>query len=189
MSCVPTRACNASQAPLISPHAGRMSAPQRSSIARWMLGSTHGSRSGPPRMRTTIVIVGAAFLALSAPMSAGQSTPFRLTAVHRNLSYVTNGHPRQTLDLYLPTPPAVRTLEKPPANGYQMKLPLVIWMHGGAFFIGSKDDTVPLELLSQGYAVASIGYRLSGDAKFPAQVEDCKAAVRWLRANAARFLL
>lgn len=114
---------------------------------------------------------------------------FRLTAVHRNLSYVTNGHPRQTLDLYLPTPPAVRTWQKPPANGYQTKLPLVIWIFGGGFLVGSKDDTVPLELLSQGYAVASIGYRLSGDAKFPAQVEDCKAAIRWLRANAARFAL
>ena len=68
-----------------------------------------------------------------------------------------------------------------------MKLPLVIFVHGGAFVVGSKDDTVPLELLSQGYAVASIGYRLGTDAKFPAQVEDGKAAIRWLRANAARF--
>jgi acetyl esterase/lipase len=140
-------------------------------------------------MRTTIIIVAVTSLNLSVPMSAGQSTPFRLTAVHRNLSYVTNGHARQTLDLYLPSPPAVRTWEKPPANGYQAQLPLVIWIHGGAFLVGSKDDTVPLEFLSHGYAVASIGYRLSGDATFPAQVEDCKAAIRWLRANAARFAL
>jgi acetyl esterase/lipase len=140
-------------------------------------------------LRTTIVIVAVASLCLSIPTSAVQSTSFRLTAVHRNLSYVTSGHPRQTLDLYLPTPPAVRTWQKPPANGYQTKLPLVIWIFGGGFLVGSKDDTVPLELLSQGYAVASIGYRLSGDAKFPAQVEDCKAAIRWLRANSARFAL
>ena len=65
----------------------------------------------------------------------------------------------------------------------------MIWIFGGGFMVGSKDDTVPLELLAQGYAVASIGYRLSGDAKFPAQVEDGKAAIRWLRANAARFAL
>ena len=140
-------------------------------------------------MRTAIAIVAMTSLCLSVPTSASQSTTFRQTAVHRNLSYVTNGHPRQTLDLYLPTPPAVRTWEKPPANGYQTKLPLVIWIHGGAFLVGSKDDTVPLELLPQGYAVASIGYRVSSDAKFPAQVEDCKAAIRWLRANAARFAL
>jgi acetyl esterase/lipase len=57
------------------------------------------------------------------------------------------------------------------------------------FLIGSKEDTVPLELLSEGYAVASIGYRVSTDAKFPAQIEDCKAAIRWLRASAARFAL
>jgi acetyl esterase/lipase len=65
----------------------------------------------------------------------------------------------------------------------------VIWIFGGAFLVGSKDDTVPLEFLAQGYAVASISYRLSSDAKFPAQVEDSKAAIRWLRANAARFAL
>jgi acetyl esterase/lipase len=144
---------------------------------------------GSARMRIPIVIVAITSLCLSVLTSAAQSTPFRLTAVHRNLSYVTSGHPRQTLDLYLPTPPAVRTWQKPPANGYQTKLPLVIWIFGGAFLVGSKDDTVPLELLPQGYAVASVGYRLSSDAKFPAQVEDCKAAIRWLRANAARFAL
>ena len=140
-------------------------------------------------MRPTVIIVAFTSLWLSVPTSAVQSTSFRLTAVHRNLPYVTNGHQRQTLDLYLPTPPAVRTWQKPPAEGYQTKLPLVIWIHGGGFLIGSKDDTVPLELLPQGYAVASIGYRVSSEAKFPAQVEDCKGAIRWLRANAARFAL
>jgi len=129
------------------------------------------------------------FLLSLAVVSARAQQPFSLTTVHRNLSYVTNGHERQKLDLYLPSPPAVRTWEKPPTGGYKTKLPLIIWIHGGAWFIGSKDDTVPLELLSEGYAVASINYRLSRDAKFPAQIEDCKAAVRWLRANAARFAL
>ena len=65
----------------------------------------------------------------------------------------------------------------------------MIWIHGGGFLVGSKVDTVLLDLLSQGYAVASIGYRVSSVAKFPAQVEDCKGAIRWLRANAARFAL
>ena len=138
-------------------------------------------------MRLTVAVVTLLFLSIST--LARQPSPFRLTAVHRNLSYVANGHQRQRLDLYLPTPPAVRSWEKPPAGGYTTSLPLVIWIHGGAFLIGSKDDTVPLEFLSRGYAVASIGYRLGLDAKFPAQVEDCKAAIRWLRANAARFAL
>lgn len=48
---------------------------------------------------------------------------------------------------------------------------------------------MPSRLLSQGFAIASLDYRLSGDAVFPAALEDCKAAVRWLRAHAAEFNL
>lgn len=136
-----------------------------------------------------LIAVAFGLLLLSGATAAEQSTPFRLTAVHRNLSYVANGHERQTLDLYLPSPPAVRTWLKPPAGGYQTRLPLVVYIHGGGFLTGRKEDTVPLELLSEGYAVASIGYRVSSDAKFPAQVEDCKSAIRWLRAHAAEFAL
>ena len=94
-------------------------------------------------------------------------------AVHRDLAYVSGGHPRQVLDLYLPR-----------AAGPQ---PLIVWIHGGAFRMGSKGDRIPGEMLEQGYAIASLNYRLSQHARFPAQIEDCKAAVRWLRANAARF--
>jgi acetyl esterase/lipase len=60
-------------------------------------------------------------------------------------------------------------------------------VHGGAFRLGSKEDRVPLPYLAEGYAVASINYRLSQHALFPAQIQDCKAAVRWLRANAGHF--
>lgn len=97
------------------------------------------------------------------------------TIVHRDMAYVLNGHARQKLDLYLP--------EK---GG---NLPLIINIHGGAFKGGSKDQGVPLEFLNEGYAIASINYRLSQHAKFPAQIEDCKAAVRWLRAHAAEYRL
>jgi acetyl esterase/lipase len=93
----------------------------------------------------------------------------------RDIPYVTNGHPRQVLDLYLP--------EK------ENKTPLLIWVHGGAWLEGSKDDFVPQEYLAQGYAVASLNYRLSQHAIFPAQIQDCKAAVRWLRAHAERYHL
>jgi acetyl esterase/lipase len=55
---------------------------------------------------------------------------------------------------------------------------------------GSKRAPFPASLLLDGeYAVASISYRLSEEALFPAQIEDCKAAVPWLRANAARHHL
>jgi acetyl esterase/lipase len=53
--------------------------------------------------------------------------------------------------------------------------------------MGDKSDPYMFPLLSQGFAVASINYRLSQVAKFPAQLDDCKAAVRWLRANAAKY--
>ena len=68
-------------------------------------------------------------------------------------------------------------------------LPLVIWVHGGGWQNGSKDACPPLRrgYVARGYAVASINYRLSGHAVFPAQIEDCKAAVRWLRARAPEY--
>jgi acetyl esterase/lipase len=104
------------------------------------------------------------------------STSFQMpegTIVHRDLSYVTDWHQRQKLDLYLPKA--------------EKRLPLIIWIHGGAWLAGNKTDGVPLNYLAEGYAVASINYRLSQHAIFPAQIEDCKAAVRYLRANAQKY--
>jgi acetyl esterase/lipase len=64
---------------------------------------------------------------------------------------------------------------------------LVIFIHGGGFSGGDKRDVAPklTPLLQQGFAVASINYRLSGEARFPAAAQDVKAAVRYLRAHAA----
>jgi len=97
------------------------------------------------------------------------------TIVYHNLPYVTDGHKRQKLDLYLPKA--------------DDKLPLIIRAHGGAWRAGSKEQTGPLDYLDAGYAVASINYRLSQHAIFPAQIQDCKAAVRYLRANAQKYNL
>ena len=66
-------------------------------------------------------------------------------------------------------------------------LPVVLWIHGHRWSRGSKAQRPPVNLMAQGYIVVSIDYRLSGEAPFPAQIEDCKAAVRWLRANAATY--
>jgi acetyl esterase/lipase len=113
-------------------------------------------------------------LALAQPSGPAQGTALPKDAiVHRDLAYVPGGHDRQKLDLYLPASKGT--------------FPLLINIHGGAFRMGSKEMGVPVEYLAQGYAVASINYRLSQHALFPAQIEDCKAAVRWLRANATRF--
>jgi acetyl esterase/lipase len=94
--------------------------------------------------------------------------------VLRDIPYVPNGHERQKLDLYLP--------EARPADG--KPLPVIVWVHGGAWLGGSKDGCPALPYVRRGYAVASVGYRLSQHARFPAQIEDCRAAVRWLRAHA-----
>jgi len=79
------------------------------------------------------------------------------------------------LDLYLP-----EKSENPS--------PLIIWIHGGAWLAGSKDGGSPaLQFTTTGFAVAHVGYRLSGEAAFPAQINDCKGAIRWLRANAKQY--
>ena len=97
------------------------------------------------------------------------------TKVTRDLAYVSDGHRQQRLDLYLPDKPG--------------KVPLIIVIHGGAFRGGDKAQENVAQFLNAGFAAASLNYRLSGDAIFPAAVQDCKAAVRWLRANAANYSL
>jgi acetyl esterase/lipase len=95
----------------------------------------------------------------------------------KNLEYGRGSGRAMLLDLYLPD-----KADKP--------LALIIWIHGGAWRAGSKDNPSPaLRFTADGYAVAHVGYRLSQEAKFPAQIHDCKAAVRWLRANAQKYNL
>jgi acetyl esterase/lipase len=64
--------------------------------------------------------------------------------------------------------------------------PLVVYIHGGGWQSGSHKDCKVSWLTEYGFAVASISYRLTDEATFPAQIHDCKAAIRWLRGNAAR---
>jgi acetyl esterase/lipase len=92
----------------------------------------------------------------------------------RDIPYVEGGHEQQRLDLYLPAK----------ADGPR---PLVVWIHGGGWEAGSKEGTPVQWLAGKGYVVASINYRLSRYGVFPIQLEDCKAAIRWLRANAAKY--
>ena len=69
------------------------------------------------------------------------------------------------------------------------KLPAVICIHGGGWAKGSREShgAMAQALASRGYVAATISYRLSGEAKFPAQIHDCKAAVRFLRAHAVEY--
>jgi acetyl esterase/lipase len=87
--------------------------------------------------------------------------------------------PSQKLDIYLPDE----------GDG---PFPVIVSIHGGAFMGCDKADAqvMPmLEGLKRGYAVVSVNYRLSWEAKFPALVQDVKAAVRWIRANAPHYEL
>jgi acetyl esterase/lipase len=92
----------------------------------------------------------------------------------RDLEYVKGGHERNRLDLYLP--------EK--AEG---PLPLVVWIHGGGWTQGNKAPCPLVWLVPKGYAVASINYRFLSHGSPPAQIEDSKAAIRWLRAHAKKY--
>jgi len=98
----------------------------------------------------------------------------------RDLEYVSGGHKRNKLDLYL-------TKQLAPQARTSGPLPLIVWVHGGAWLGGSKKNCPATRFVRKGYAVASINYRLSQHAIFPAQIVDCKAAIRWLRANSNQY--
>jgi len=91
------------------------------------------------------------------------------TPAHKDVEYAVVGETSLRLDLYLPETRA--------------DLPLVVWVHGGAWRAGSKERMPVHGLLDQGFTIASINYRLSPVAPFPAQVHDIKAAIRFLRAT------
>jgi acetyl esterase/lipase len=98
---------------------------------------------------------------------------------HMNQVYATVNGKNLLLDLYLP-----------PATG--SKIPVVVWIHGGAWKSGTRNDNITKVLAilrPHGIAVASIDYRLSQAAKWPAQIQDCKGAVRWLRTRASAYNL
>jgi acetyl esterase/lipase len=106
---------------------------------------------------------------------------------HPGIEYATVlGYRPLLLDLYLPAP-----------GSRPAQAPVVLFLHGGGWGLGSRTEVGPpfddwqpsfFERLAQaGFAVASADYRLSGEAQFPAQLHDAKAAVRWLRRNAGEY--
>jgi acetyl esterase/lipase len=93
-------------------------------------------------------------------------------SVHRDIVFAeVNGH-KLALDLYLPA---------------KQRAPLIVWVHGGGWGAGSKSDMPLGRLVPEGFAIASVDYRLSGEAPFPAQAHDIKAAIRFLRAKASEL--
>lgn len=91
----------------------------------------------------------------------------------KDIEYAKVGSRSLGLDLYLP--------EGDSLDG------IIVWIHGGAWRSGSKNKVPALELVEQGWALASVDYRLSGEARFPAQIHDIKAAIRFLRAKSQEY--
>ena len=119
-------------------------------------------------MRLTLILMAGFF---ASACVAAEEEP--LNATHGDLVYAeVDGSPLR-LDLYLPD-----NTERPP---------LVVWIHGGGWRGGSKEKPAIREVVRHGYALASIQYRFTDVAIFPAQIHDCKAAIRWLRAHADQY--
>ncbi|MBE7494305.1 MAG: alpha/beta hydrolase [Verrucomicrobiaceae bacterium] len=91
-----------------------------------------------------------------------------------DLEYARAGDVPLKLDLHLPKADNPR---------------VIVYVHGGAWRAGSKSDVPIAGLLDHGFAIASVDYRLSTQARFPAQIHDIKAAIRFLRAKSGLFHL
>ena len=103
------------------------------------------------------------------------STPDNVEEI-LNIEYGTGGERKLHLDLYLP-------------KGRTKSTPAIIFIHGGAWKSGKRSDMkfYCVKFAEKGYVTATVTYRLTGEAPFPAAVHDVKCAVRWLHANAAKY--
>ncbi len=122
--------------------------------------------------QTTRFILSFVLVQMTSFLMEAQTTRTEVRVLP-DVEYASVDDHRLLLDLYLP--------ER--VEG----APLLVWVHGGAWRAGSK-SRMPLEaLVKDGWAIASVDYRLTPVARFPAQVHDIKAAVRFLRAKAADY--
>jgi len=140
--------------------------------------------SRPLRSIALLAVITGLVSAACRAQEVGADTPINLPTppgvrILPDLKYDDEGGPRQRLDLYLPFPVSAKPI------------PLIVFLHGGGWLKGSKADgrAFAFRMVARGYAVACPNFRLSGDAPFPAQLEDCKSAVRWLRNSAVRYRL
>ena len=132
-------------------------------------------------MKTLLII---AYVFIAVHLSAQQPEQLKLfpqgTVFHQNIPYANDTLKKHQLDIYLP------------ANTNK-NLPLVVWIHGGAWMLNDKyadmgymKNTVR-SFIDSGYAFASVNYRYSTDSVFPAQIRDCNAAVEFLYRNANKY--
>ncbi len=129
-------------------------------------------------MNKAIICASIVFIQVSAIVQAQKADISGIRNKYLDIAYATVSE-AQKLDIYLP-------------EDGEGPFPVILSIHGGAFMEGDKRDRVLEPMLwglKRGYAVVSINYRLSGEAIWPAQIHDCKAALRWLRANAGNYKL
>jgi len=135
-----------------------------------------------PRVSSIVCIVGILLISLYSAIAidnviASNAPPtvvFTLGTPDLDVTYCNS----QTMDIYIPSVAVTRPL------------PLAIYVHGGGLTSGDKADISPIflnALASAGYAVASVNYHLAPLYKYPAQIEDVKCAIRYLRANAQSY--
>jgi acetyl esterase/lipase len=135
-------------------------------------------------MKTCLFCLIGLFGVLSSPAFSQTNRVMNLfpegTTLHGNIPYNEDTLKKHLLDIYLP----------PNASG---KVPLVIWVHGGGWLsndkyadLGYMKQTVAA-IINQGYALASIDYRFSTQAVFPAQMLDCNRAISFLYENADKY--
>jgi len=114
-------------------------------------------------------------VAAPAPVGEFRYRESRGVTIQQNVVIGQGGGRDLHVDIAFPT--------APPAQ----PMPAVLMIHGGGWSGGTHKGFLPAELVAQGYFVATVEYRLSGEAPWPAQIQDCKLAVRWLRTNAAKY--
>jgi acetyl esterase/lipase len=108
------------------------------------------------------------------PLAA--QTPEPRFTVLPDVQYCTGGGKPLLMDVFVPK------------HRTRTPTPAVLWIHGGGWERGDKNGNSGAQLLAdEGFVTASLFYRLSGDSPFPADIEDCKCAIRFLRANAAKY--
>ncbi len=120
-----------------------------------------------------------AFAATNHAELLSASSPYGEAKVIKDIPYVPNPAPNQNMDLYLPANVTAQAGSQP--------VPIVIWIHGGAWMMGYKDWDNVKYLVHHGYAIASVDYRFAPDSKFPAQIQDCNAALNFIRAHGSDY--
>lgn len=132
-----------------------------------------------PSFILAVLFAAACFAAPAAPVveqaAKAPPAPPKGVKVERDVQYVPEGDPAEALDIYLPE------------QAGTAPLPLVVYIHGGGWRAGSKNGCPAIPMVLRGYAAASVEYRFSKKAVFPAQIQDCQAALRFLRANSKKY--